>query len=161
MGLRLTLTDGTTAHQVDVLDGGLVAVGDRQFTVERTASGRTTVSTPSSGTARAWVARDGDRVWIHLDGEVYVLEREAPGWSTSGGRRHDLLAAPMPASVRQVLVAAGDTVSKGDVLILLEAMKMELPIRAGRDGVVSAIHCREGDLVQPGVPLLDLDDPDQ
>jgi 3-methylcrotonyl-CoA carboxylase alpha subunit len=36
-------------------------------------------------------------------------------------------------------------------------MKMELPIRAPRDGVVTAVHCREGDLVQPGVVLVDLE----
>jgi 3-methylcrotonyl-CoA carboxylase alpha subunit len=43
------------------------------------------------------------------------------------------------------------------VLIVLEAMKMELPIRATSDGRVTAIHCREGDLVQPGVTLIEVD----
>ena len=44
-----------------------------------------------------------------------------------------------------------------DVLIALEAMKMELPIRAPRDGVVKAVHCQPGELVQPGQVLLDLE----
>ncbi len=42
--------------------------------------------------------------------------------------------APMPATVRKLLVAPGDVVKGGDVLVVLEAMKMELPVRARRDG---------------------------
>jgi len=41
-------------------------------------------------------------------------------------------------------------------LVMLEAMKMELPIKAPRDGRVTAIHCRVGEIVQPGVPLLEI-----
>jgi biotin carboxyl carrier protein len=62
----------------------------------------------------------------------------------------------MPATVRQIRVKTGDVVHRGDTLIVLEAMKMELPVRAGADGTVSAIRCREGELVQPGVPLIEI-----
>jgi len=64
----------------------------------------------------------------------------------------------MPATVISVMVAMGATVARGDTLIMLEAMKMELPIRAPRDGVVRAIHCQAGQLVQPGVNLLELEE---
>ena len=64
----------------------------------------------------------------------------------------------MPSTVRQIRVAVGDAVVRGDTLIVLEAMKMELPVRANADGTVSAVHCSEGDLVQPGRPLIDLTD---
>jgi biotin carboxyl carrier protein len=57
----------------------------------------------------------------------------------------------------RIAVKPGDAVKDGDVLIALEAMKMELPIRAPRDGVVRAVHCQPGDMVQPGQVLLDLD----
>jgi 3-methylcrotonyl-CoA carboxylase alpha subunit len=63
----------------------------------------------------------------------------------------------MPATVRRINVAAGAQVSKGDTLLVLEAMKMELPVRAPHDGVVTAVSCKEGDLVQAGVPLLELE----
>ena len=53
--------------------------------------------------------------------------------------------------------APATRVHDGDVLIALEAMKMELPIRAPRDGVVRAVHCREGELVQPDQVLLELE----
>jgi biotin carboxyl carrier protein len=66
----------------------------------------------------------------------------------------------MPATVRRIAVAAGDTVRRGDTLIVLEAMKMELPIRATSDGVIESVSCREGELVQPGVPLIDIDELD-
>ena len=63
-------------------------------------------------------------------------------------------AAPMPATVVATRAEPGQSVRTGDVLVVLEAMKMELTIRAPGDGVVDAVHCRQGDLVQPGVPLV-------
>ena len=69
----------------------------------------------------------------------------------------DALAAPMPATVRAVVVQPGAVVAAGDTLVRLEAMKMELAIRAPAAGRVAAVHCREGDLVQPGRPLVTLD----
>ena len=59
-------------------------------------------------------------------------------------------ASPMPH----------DRVAGGDTLIILEAMKMELPVRAAAPGIVRAVHCREGDLVQPGAELIEIDEPD-
>jgi biotin carboxyl carrier protein len=63
----------------------------------------------------------------------------------------------MPATVRKINVAPGTTVKKGDTLLVLEAMKMELPVRAPSDGIVTSISCREGQLVQPGVGLVELE----
>ncbi len=62
----------------------------------------------------------------------------------------------MPATVTAVLVTPGATVSTGDTLVRLEAMKMELAIRAPVDGTVTGVACREGELVQPGRPLVTL-----
>ena len=67
------------------------------------------------------------------------------------------LASPMPATVVDVRVSVGDRVSRGDVMIVLEAMKMELPIAAPRDGTVTAVQCQPGELVQAGIPLLTLE----
>jgi biotin carboxyl carrier protein len=62
----------------------------------------------------------------------------------------------MPATVLKVNVRAGDAVTKGEVVVLLEAMKMEMPVRAEGNGVVAAIYCREGELVNADSPLVEL-----
>ena len=67
-----------------------------------------------------------------------------------------VITAPMPATVIKIQVKPGDTVHKGDLIVLLEAMKMELPIRAPRDAVVEAVCCREGDLVAADSTLVEL-----
>ncbi len=69
---------------------------------------------------------------------------------------HQVLTAPMPATVISIPVKTGDAVRKGDVVVLLEAMKMELPLRARADGVVAAVRCREGELVQADAALVEL-----
>jgi biotin carboxyl carrier protein len=61
----------------------------------------------------------------------------------------------MPATVISVSVKPGDVVKKGDIVLVLEAMKMELPIRAAGDGVVAAVRCREGELVQADATLVE------
>src|ERR1043165_2768675 len=104
------------------------------------------------------VAVTGHTAWVTVEGEVFVVDlRQGAGRDRSGARQHDALTPPMPATVVRIAVKPGDSVRDGDVLISLEAMKMELPIRAPRDGVVRAVHCHEGDLVQPGDALLEFD----
>ncbi len=67
------------------------------------------------------------------------------------------LVAPMPGKVTRVLVEAGQTVDKGDPLMVLEAMKMEHTITAPADGSVTTVHFETGDQVADGAPLLDFE----
>ena len=67
------------------------------------------------------------------------------------------LSAPMPGTVLEVLVSPGDVVSAGQVLVLLEAMKMELAVHAPADGTVSAVHVSGGELVRAGQPLAEVE----
>ena len=111
------------------------------------------------GPVIVYVAGAGDDVWACAGGRVY---RGRPDGRPAGRRRarpegKESLTAPMPATVLRVLVEPGSAVSRGDTLIVLEAMKMELPIRASGDGVVSAVLCREGELVQPDAVLVELE----
>jgi 3-methylcrotonyl-CoA carboxylase alpha subunit len=111
------------------------------------------------------IVRDGDRVarlyavaagataWVFHDGVVYEIEDAA---ARPRGAAHGSLTAPMPATVVHVKVRIGDAVDRGDILIVLEAMKMELPVRAPADGRVTAIHCRPGELVQPDRSLIEI-----
>ncbi|MBQ7848860.1 MAG: acetyl-CoA carboxylase biotin carboxyl carrier protein subunit, partial [Clostridia bacterium] len=65
--------------------------------------------------------------------------------------------APMPGNIRDVKVAAGQTVKKGDVLVILEAMKMENEIMAPRDGKVAQVACTKGSTVNTGDALVVLE----
>ena len=62
----------------------------------------------------------------------------------------DEIRAEMVANVWKVVASAGDTVSDGDTLVILESMKMEIPVIAESDGVVAEIAVSEGDVVQEG-----------
>lgn len=108
----------------------------------------------------AWVVEDADRRWVYCDGEVTLVEIEreaAPRRRGGGAPGHETLAAPMPATVVRILAPAGTAVQRGAVILLLEAMKMELPLRAPYDAVITAVHCREGELVQPNTTLIELE----
>lgn len=109
----------------------------------------------SSHVAHAVTDPDG-ALWIHLDGEVVVLAAETARRPTSQAHGHATLEAPMPAQVTAILVAPGDDVEAGETLLLLEAMKMELPLKAPAAGRVEAVHCAVGQRVAPGRVLVDL-----
>ena len=76
----------------------------------------------------------------------------------SHGDEHGALAAPMPATVVAIKVAPGQRVERDEVVMVLEAMKMELPISAPRDGGVKAVHCRSARSCSPGRTLFELDE---
>ena len=60
------------------------------------------------------------------------------------------IKAEMVANVWKVVVSQGDTVADGDTLVILESMKMEIPVLAEAAGTVTALHVGEGDVVQEG-----------
>lgn len=118
--------------------------------------GRLQIINANGSTSYAHVAKVGDVWWVHLEGHTFKLERIEPGASDTdeGGG----LTAPMPGKVLEVLVSAGQSVSAGTTLMVLEAMKMEHKIVAASDGTVSAVHYAAGDQVDQGVALLALDE---
>ncbi len=105
-----------------------------------------------------YVAGPPSNQWAFCDGETFRIEDRTLS-RRGGGRAHvaHALTAPMPATVLKVLVAPGAVVKKGDTVVVLEAMKMELPIRAAADATVTAVNCQEGDLVQPETALIELE----
>lgn len=103
----------------------------------------------------------GDR-WLYWNGRVF--HRLFAAVTSPRGRHTDsgaaqLLDAPMPATVLKVLTSPGAIVKKGDTLVILEAMKMELPIRAAADAAVTSVRVRDGELVPAGAVLVELGEP--
>ena len=76
--------------------------------------------------------------------------------TTSSSAATDRLTSPMPATVIEVRVKPGDEVKEGQVCAVLESMKMEISIRAGRDGVVGEVNVDKGQTVEEGVVLVAL-----
>ena len=105
----------------------------------------------------ATVVRRGSTLTIMEQGRSHVLELYDPSApledDEGGGGR---LTAPMPGKVVAVLVEVGKEVSKGDPLMILEAMKMEHTISAPRDGCIAQINYSVGSVVSDGVELLNL-----
>lgn len=151
----IVLKSGDTEHAVSI-DAGDVQIEGRTLRVTAIGDGQFRVD--GSRPARAWAIASGATRWVFLDGITYELELSGRGTARRrAGGHHGSLTAPMPATVRRINVGAGDRVARGDTLIILEAMKMELPIRAAEPGTVRAVKCREGELVEPGAELIEID----
>jgi oxaloacetate decarboxylase (Na+ extruding) subunit alpha len=109
---------------------------------------------------------------VKVDGVVYDVEVGPQGQLTSVvpvGQKAapkptvatttqgaEAVAAPLAGTIFKIQVEQGDEVAEGDVLIVLEAMKMETEIRAARNGVIQELHVKEGDSVRVGASLLSL-----
>jgi acetyl/propionyl-CoA carboxylase alpha subunit len=104
--------------------------------------------------AYAVAARD---TWVFLDGCVFVVAAASPSARRATADDDTALMAPMPATVVSIHVKPGQDVARDALLITLEAMKMELPIKAPRAGRVTTVSCQPGELVQPGVRLMEID----
>ena len=97
---------------------------------------------------------EGDVVII--DGLSYLIETStSSSLAASGG---NLITAPMPGSIIAVNASLGDTVTAGDALIIMEAMKMEMTLEAPRDGIIQSINIKPGERVADGDILLTLEE---
>jgi biotin carboxyl carrier protein len=108
---------------------------------------------------RAAGFHDGDKRQLWANGRLVNYRRVREGTAAQSDAAGSL-SASIPAVVSEILVSTGDRVVTGQKLILLESMKMVLPIQAPHDGLVSAIHCTAGEAVQPGFQLIELEQPD-
>lgn len=106
-----------------------------------------------------YVAGPAGRRWAYWRGRVYREEAFESETTRRGGRHAGLqhITAPMPATVLKVLATAGQRVARGDTLVIIEAMKMELPLRAAAEATVRRVRCREGELVAPEAVLVELE----
>ncbi len=131
------------------LPAGSVAIAGEAWTGD-------TVTFSLDGRAhRATVLRGGEALSVILDGATHDLRHLDPrapsGAAETGGGR---ILAPMPGRVLHVAVAPGDAVTRGTVLLVLEAMKVQMRITAPADGTVASVAARVGELVEDGAELV-------
>jgi acetyl-CoA/propionyl-CoA carboxylase biotin carboxyl carrier protein len=136
-GARLSVG---AAEPVDVRaepieDGLLLTVGDR--------------------TSRVLLAADGLTTWAHVDGGAHAVTELPATREAAGAGAHDGdVLSPMPGAIIAVPVAAGAAVVRGEVLVVVEAMKMEHALTAPHDGRVDTVDVRVGDQVTVGQLLV-------
>ena len=103
---------------------------------------------------RVDVVEDHDHLVIFEAGNTFRLKRLSGGGHSIDEEAAGNLISPMPGTIIEVMAGEGQQVSKGDTLLVLEAMKIEHTIVAPRGGTVETLHFRAGDMVEEGVELL-------
>lgn len=139
-------------------DGYRVMVGERSYFVRARPgpAGRLMLEIDGQRVL-AHVAADGVRRYVALNGQSYELAPPArKGRAHHAGEGEDLLEATMPGQVIAVKVAPGEAVARGQTLLVLEAMKMELRVAAPHAGTVRAVHVAPGETVERGQRLVEL-----
>jgi len=142
------VVEGRTWHvdaaRIDAHSLSLIvdSVGRKSYEVAITSDAVTSLLVVRVGTTPIAVGLNGSRRWTRKDDG---------GGSGTGPLR---LVAPMPGKVVRVLVAAGQSVRARQPLVVVEAMKLENELRAGRNGTVVDIHAREGMSVDAGALLV-------
>ena len=106
----------------------------------------------------AYVSTDNAKRWVTVNGQTFVLTKSSGARRSGYGGQHAAgeLTAPMPGQVRAVNVSEGDAVTKGQTLLVLEAMKMEIRIHAPQDGVVKKLLVKQSQTVEREQVLIDI-----
>ena len=139
-----TITVDGAAHEVEVLG----VYPDRLLL---SVDGQTTT---------LFVAAAEQGAWIGVGGEARLVSRPARARRGGGGAGEgDRLVTPtFPAAVVKVLVEPGQAVARGDAVVVVSAMKMEMTLTAPHGGTVTAVRCAEGDQVKPGDNLVEIEE---
>jgi biotin carboxyl carrier protein len=152
--MKLALDYNSQSFAIDLTPQGKsyrAVIGDDVFDVEIVGAESGKLDLLIDGEhVTAYVSSDGAKRWVTINGRTVVLTKSAGGVQRRGSS-HDHgsgLVAPMPGLVRSVNVVEEETVAKGQTLIVLEAMKMEIRIQAKSDGIVKTVHVRQGQTVE-------------
>ena len=157
MASQMRVTDGRREWLATV-DGPVVTIEgvEGAFTLSARPDGRWAIAHAGQSDT-AITARAPDGVWIGVDGSGALWQAQPASSRTRHAAVDEAVRAPMSATVVRVLVTAGQKVAEGDILVVVEAMKMEMPLRATHAAVVRVVHCREGELVQAAAIMVELE----
>ena len=160
--MKISFRVGEQIHTVDlspVPQGYHATLDGREYDIQVLRAGPGFFHLRVAGEqATIYWAVDGPQRWVSVGGEVFTLDKRT---SLARGRpgeagAENILRAPMPGQVRTVEVSAGEQVEEGQILLLLEAMKMEIRIKAPYAGQVARVAVSAGDTVTREQILLEL-----
>lgn len=141
----------------DQFDWDIAAINERSFNIlYNNRSYEATVLGADYATKTFEIRLSRTTYTVHLK-DRFDLLAERLGFDSGAGQAFNQVKAPMPGLVLEVLVKEGDVVSKGDSVLILEAMKMENVIKAEGDATVKTIHVSKGDAVEKNAILIELD----
>ncbi len=164
--MKYITTIDNQQFEIEVVDEHHIRIGERLLQVDfEPVSGQPVFSLILDGKSYEAFVYPGEEDWdVLLRGRQYQVkvedEREkrlkAAGGAgaTEGGEFH--LKAPMPGLVVSILVEEGQQVKKGQVMLILESMKMQNELKAPRDGVMSRIRVKAGESVEQKQALLSM-----
>ena len=159
----ITTVDGKE-FQIEIVDDKHIRIGERLLAVDfESVNGQPVFSIILDGKSYESFISEGDEGWqVLMRGRQYQItvedEREkrlraaAGGGVAEGGEFN--LKAPMPGLVVAIPVAEGQEIKKGQVLIILESMKMQNELKSPKDGIVERIRVKAGESVEQKQPLL-------
>jgi biotin carboxyl carrier protein len=159
--MRLRFEHSGQTHELDLTPAGKsyrIQMGERAARVEivRAEKGRLDLLVDGLPVS-AYFSADKARRWVTVNGQTFVLTQSSRARRSGHGHHNaDELTAPMPGQVRGVNVAEGQAVTKGQTLLLLEAMKMEIRIQATGDGVVKRLAVQQDETVERGQILIEI-----
>ncbi len=134
-----------------------VTAGERRHELEIIDHGET-LTVALDGEASVWHhATLGSQRWVAAGPDAFAFELMEPVVEGSDAAGEGALEAPMPGTILNVKVGPGEQVAEGDVVLVMESMKMELSLSAPRDGVVARVHVGAGEGVRQGQVLVDLE----
>jgi 3-methylcrotonyl-CoA carboxylase alpha subunit len=161
---RLSVEENGTISSATVLarpGGWLVRSGEQETELTVARSGDRVEVASEGRTLQGHAALSGDDVRIHLSGEAYAftvrLKVEAASSDKGSGRGKGSVLAPMPGVVAEVRVRQGETVEAGQVLVVLESMKLFVSLKAEIDGTVTRVECRPNETVAAGRRLVTIE----
>ena len=134
-------------------------VGDKTVDVEIIRAGNGQLELLIDGErVMAYVSSDGAKSWVTVNGQTLMLTKASGAKRKSSSHDHaSELVAPMPGLVRSVSVVEAEAVKKGQTLLVLEAMKMEIRIQAPKDGLVKKLFVKQGQTVEREQVLIEIE----
>ena len=161
--MKHTFTFGGEAYTIELsrtTDGYVVRHGERTYdvVVAEMEQGRLRLIV-DGGNVSLHAAVNREAHWVAFNGHTYELRQEKQGrkrGQPGADSPEGVLRAPMPGQVRAVKTAVGEEVNKGQALLVLEAMKMEIRIQSPCDGTVVSLPVSEGEQVEKDQVLVEV-----